>query len=88
MPIEIVEYAEPHVAAVKSGPRLVLHVAGAERSSAAAPEAGESQSELVGLGGNPLFGGDESFHGSLAGFRLEARALEPEEIRRLAAGAP
>ena len=81
VPLELDRWV--HVAAVKSGPKLVLYVAGAERSTAAVPEAVESASELVGLGGNPLFGGDESFHGSIARFpargaRARARG-DPED---------
>jgi hypothetical protein len=86
VPLELDRWV--HVAAIKSGPKLVLYVAGVERATVAVPEVVESVSELVGLGGNPLFGGDESFHGSIARFRLESPAPTPEEIRKMAASPP
>jgi len=86
VPLELGRWV--HVAAVKAGPKLALYVSGAERTTADVPEVIESHAELLGLGGNPLFGGDESFHGSIARFRFESPAPAPEEIRKIAASPP
>jgi hypothetical protein len=72
-----------HVAAVKKGRRLVLYVDGKERASTEVPEQVRSRAENVALGANPNFGGDEYLHGSLADFRLYARALGAQEVRDL-----
>jgi len=74
-----------HVAAVKAGAKLFLYVDGAERSSAAVPEEVVSEAETMGLGGNPNYGGNEYLAADLCGFRLWARALGAEEVRKLAA---
>jgi hypothetical protein len=74
-----------HVAAVKRGPRLALHVDGEERAAVAVPEVVFSDAGSIALGGNPNFGGNESLAAAVAEFTLAARALGAEEIRELAA---
>ncbi|MBI2201875.1 MAG: BatD family protein, partial [Armatimonadetes bacterium] len=83
VPLKLGEWT--HLAAVKAGAKLTLYVNGEARSSAEVPTEIYSVATNVALGGKPNFGGNEFLKASLADFRLYARALGPEEVRRLAA---
>lgn len=72
-----------HVAAVKRRARLALYVDGEEKASATIPAEVYSEAANVALGGNPSFTGNEHLAASMADFALYARALSPEEIRKL-----
>ena len=73
-----------HIAAVKEGATLRLYVDGTLRKSTSVPLTITSSALNVGLGANPNFGGNEYLDVALAGFRFYARALPPEEVRKLA----
>lgn len=75
-----------HVAAVKEGTNLSLFIDGKKRQSTTVPEIVRSQSTLVGVGFNPLFGGGEHFVGCIDDCAFYARALRAEEIEKAAAG--
>lgn len=74
-----------HVALVKEGVSLRVYVNGAQVAASHAPEEPLTASEDLGIGGNPHYGGNETFRGSIARVALVARALSAEEIRATAA---
>lgn len=72
-----------HVAAVRQEGRLRLYLDGQLAGDTACASTGPfTQSAAVGVGCNPLYNGNECLPGRIAGFRLYARALTPEEIAR------
>ena len=73
-----------HVAAVKDGSRLTLFIDGEATHSVDVPARISTQSEIIGLGHNPLFHGDEYFDGKLDDFVFYARALTADEVAELA----
>lgn len=74
-----------HVAAVREHGRLRLYLDGELTGECALPpQLPPSATEVVGVGCNPRFGGNEGLPGRVAGFRLYGRALSPEEVARLA----
>lgn len=76
-----------HVAAVKDGPRLRLHIDGEERAATDVPAEIRTAASSCALGANPNHSGDESLAASFSGFSVHARALSAEEVRALAAAA-
>lgn len=77
-----------HVALVKRERELLLYLDGERKGVGAAPAEVLSESRQIAVGGNPLFGGDESLAGRFAQFRLFARALSDAEVKALATAAP
>ncbi|MCL4192046.1 MAG: glycoside hydrolase family 127 protein [Thermoguttaceae bacterium] len=74
-----------HVAAVKNGDKLILYLDGQPAGAAAVPARISTATEVVGIGGNPLYtGGPEYLAGRFADLRLFARALTDDEVRKLA----
>lgn len=68
------------VAAVKDGATLTLWLDGKARASADVPSTISSSSRMLGLGGNPLFAGNEYLAIDAADLNLWARALTADEI--------
>jgi hypothetical protein len=74
-----------HVAAIKQGDTLKLYVDGSVAGTRKVPAHVATQSTVLGLGGNPLYTGDnESFRGSIASAHFWARALSDEDVQALA----
>lgn len=69
-----------HLAAVKKDNRLHLYINGRKRAETSAPANLVTASRAVGLGGNPLYSGNEFLKAQFADFKFYARALTPEEI--------
>jgi hypothetical protein len=69
-----------HVAAVKRGPLLTLHLDGMVADSIEVPPALITSARVCALGGNPNYPGNEFLAADFAEFQLFARALGPEEI--------
>ena len=74
-----------HAAAVKRDATLTLFVDGHVVGSTTVPAGSNTAAQDCALGGNPHFGGNEFLAATFADFGLWARALEEEELRRLAA---
>jgi hypothetical protein len=70
-----------HIAAVKTGTRLLLYLNGEVAGQASAHSDIRTESRFLGVGFNPLFPGGEFFRGQLDHFAFYARALSEEEIR-------
>ncbi len=73
-----------HVAAVKRGGTLTLFLNGKPAGSSAAPEFTTTLAKNCALGGNPNYTGNEFLAARFADFYLFARALNADEIRKLA----
>ncbi|MCC7491251.1 MAG: glycoside hydrolase family 127 protein [Fimbriimonadaceae bacterium] len=70
-----------HIAGVRQGPRLRLYVDGQLASETACAATGPSSATTqLGVGCNPLFGGDERLPGAAAAAALYARALTAAEV--------
>ncbi len=75
-----------HIAVVKNAAALSLFVDGKKRALVSAPHTVISRSRCIAIGGNPLYrGAPEYLNAAFAGFALYARALDPEEIKAIAA---
>lgn len=72
------------IAAVKKDGALTLYIDGQPFGSCNVPLVSTTQSTACALGGNPKFNGNEYLAARFADFRLHAKALPEEEIRRLA----
>ena len=68
------------VAAVKDGATLSLWLDGKARASASVPATISSSSRMLGLGGNPLFAGNEYLAIDVADLNVWGRALTADEI--------
>lgn len=68
------------VAAVKDGATLTLWLNGKARASADVPSTISSSSRMLGLGGNPLFAGNEYLAIDVIDLNLWGRALTADEI--------
>lgn len=73
-----------HIAAVKNGNRLHLFVDGKRRGETSAPADSFTSSQLVALGGNPKYSGNEFLKARFADFRFFGKALSDSEIKELA----
>jgi len=76
-----------HLAAVRSGTVLTLHLNGEPCASTSTASPAVSNARLAALGGNPLFtGASEALAAGFADFRLFTRALSELELAGLAEG--
>jgi hypothetical protein len=73
-----------HVALVKDGKTLRLHIDGKEAKSIAVPELLNSDPKKLGIGCNPLFSDIEGFHGAISGVTFLRQAVGADEIRGMA----
>ena len=69
-----------HVAAVKKGTRLTLHLDGMVADTIEVPPALITSARVCALGGNPNYAGNEFLAADFAEFQLFVRALGPDEV--------